>query len=87
MVVQGAAGGFETAQVVAARKGLWGGDDALGGGQLGGGGMAEDEVVWNKFGFQAEEVVGQVGDVLPDSGFAVVGQGQVEGLGGGFQTA
>ena len=45
MVVQGAAGGFEAAQVVAAREGLRGGDDALRGGQLGGSGMAEDEAV------------------------------------------
>ena len=45
MVVQGAAGGFEAAQVVAAREGVRGRDDALRGGQIGGGGMAEDEVV------------------------------------------
>jgi len=31
LVVQGAAGGFEAAQVVAAREGLRGGDDALSG--------------------------------------------------------
>lgn len=45
LVEEGAAGGFEAAQVVAAREGLQGGDDALRGGQFGSGGMAEDEVV------------------------------------------